>query len=119
MTQRIEINSTKYPIKFGYGAFKLLGEQWGCNGVIQTFQKVQELFSGMENLTFEQEGYIGDLVLAGLKNASPDVEMPSREDVLGVFIFDAAQQLVIMNSITAAMPKAQGNVNPEKAGRKK
>jgi hypothetical protein len=119
MIHQITITGTQYPIKFGYGAFRVLGQKWKCKGVIQTFQKVQELFQGMENLTFEQEGYIGDLVLAGLQNAAPEATLPIKEDVLSVFIFDPIQQQVIMEAITNAMPSAEGNVNPVKAGRKK
>lgn len=121
MKKTIEIEGTKYPIRFGYGAFRILGEKWNCSGVQAVANRFQELFpeKGSDDVSFEQGNTLGDLALAGMENAGVE-DAPSRDDVVNEMMFvDSEQIQVLMNAFAESFPKS-GNPKPrKKTGKKK
>lgn len=113
--RKIKIDGTEYPIKFGYGAFKLLGYKWNCKGVQGVAQKFQEVFpeNGSEDLEFEQGDKLGDLALAGMETAGVE-DLPNRDDLVNELMFVNPSLIeVIMNAFAESFPKS-GNPQPRK-----
>jgi len=118
MSNSIEIKGIKYPVKFGYGAFKLLGNMWGEKGVQGVAKKFQEVFKdAAEDVSFGQADMIGDLVMAGVENAQPNTDFPfNSEDAVQEVLFSEDKLAGIMLAFTESFPKS-GNPKPRKPAR--
>lgn len=118
MSNSIEIKGTKYPVKFGYGAFRILGEMWGEKGVQSVSKKFQDIFNGSgEEISFEQTDMLGDLVIAGVENAQPEITLPfDRDDAAQEVLFSEDKLTAIMHAFTESFPKS-GNPKPRKPAR--
>ena len=116
----IKIEGKAYPIKFGYGAFRLMGKQWGCKGINDTMARLSTLDGIDENLTFEQEDIIADMIIAGISCGNPDaVELPSQNQVLEAVLLHPEVLAEVTTNLMASFP-TRGNVQPaNKAGKQK
>lgn len=114
MKRAIEIQGTKYPIQFGYGSFRILGEKWNCKGVQSVAKKFQEVFpeKGSDDISFEQADKIGDLALAGIENAGCE-EIPHRDTIVQEILFDGDKLEALMAAFAESFPKS-GNPQPRK-----
>lgn len=119
MAQTIELQGKKYPVKFGYAAFRNLGFAWDCKGVQGVAQKFQEIFpeGGSDDVSFEQADKLGDLAIAGIE-AAGNFDYPERDDVVQELLFDAEKLEKLMQAFADSFPK-QGNEKPRKKPGKK
>lgn len=121
---KLVINNKEYALKFGYAAFKQLGEAWGCKGPQAVSKKFQQLFPQSEgaqadevDIPFENLDKIGDLALASMV-AFTD-KLPARDEVVEALVFGEGDQLqVLMSAVQESFPQS-GNPEPrQKAGKK-
>lgn len=121
MGTSIEIQGKKYPLKYGYGAFRLLGEAWECPSVQKVAKKFQEIFpeSGIDDVSFEQANALGELTMVGIENAGIKyADLPAIDDVVNELLFmDTTKINVIMTAFTESFPKS-GNAEPRSKARK-
>lgn len=122
MALKINIKGTTYPIHFGYGAFRFLGNLWKLDGTGAVMQKLAKLENiAPTGLTFEQEDIVADVVWAGIHCADKEgvIELPEREDIQHSILFDAETLQAIFAELVNAFPK-MGNQKPaQKAGKPK
>jgi len=117
MGKTIEIQGKTYPMKFGYGAFRLLGDMWDCKGIQGVATKFQEEFkSAGEEVSFEQADMLGDMVLAGIE-CGGTIELPDRDDVVHDLLFNAEKIEEVMTAFSESFD--QGKPQPRKKPGKK
>ena len=114
----IEIEGKKYPIKFGYGAFRFLGRMWNCKGITQVIEKLGDLDGMDKDFTFEQADMLADLVLAGVSNASDQGDDLFRDDVMDAILFDPEIMMDVMAELMRSFPQSKPDAKPEKAKKK-
>lgn len=110
-------------MKYGYGAFRILGETWECPSVQKVAKKFQEIFpeGGIDDVAFEQANALGQLALAGIENAGTNWgDLPELDDVVNELLFvDSTKINVIMTAFTESFPKPEtGNAEPRSKARK-
>lgn len=114
----ITLLNKRRQLKFGYGALKILGNKWGCNSIQKVGQEIQKSFANIEELDFETNDKIVDIVLAALENARVDVSEIDSDDLLNELFFqDQEKMQTIMTSFVDSMP--QGKEEPKKKPVKK
>ena len=117
---QINIEGKTYPIKFGYGAFRIMGKKWGCKGINETMQHLSVLDNMGEDLTFEQEDVISDMILAGIEFANPEAEIPHQNQIMDALLKDMTVLTSVTNDLVNSLPQQSGNVKPaKKAGKQK
>jgi hypothetical protein len=122
--QSIELGGKIYPMKFGLGSFKILALMWNCKGLQSVSKKIEGIFpqgSEDEELGFDQMDDIGDLIMAGIQNASPGNEFGLvRDEVVEEVIFDAEKLQMVINAFIQSVPQ-KGNPQPQEMilGKKK
>lgn len=117
MRTEIEIQGTRYPMRFGFGAFRILGSLWDCKGVQGVVGKIQGLFpkEGSGDIEFEQAEMIAQLIWAGIENAGTDLETPEDNDILDEVLLANPDKLqVVMTAFAESFPKS-GNLKPVKS----
>lgn len=119
MRHTIEIEGQKYPIKFGYGALRILGSKWNCPGVQSVLQRFRDAFEDENppDFSFEQGDLVADLILAGVENAGAE-KLPDPDDLMN----EVLQNPDILSNTVDLFAKSvsQGNPTPrKKAGSKK
>jgi hypothetical protein len=106
-TMKIVINEVSYPIKFGYGALRILGRTWGCDDLQEVFSrlgKLGDLVNG--KLGFESMDMLGDITLAGIRSQNSDVDL-TADDVVNAFLYAPDQMARVMQEFTASLPKTE------------
>jgi len=117
MGKTIEIQGTTYPMKFGYGAFRLLGEKWNCKGIQGVATKFQKEFkSAGKEVSFDQADMLGDMVLSGIE-CGGNIDLPDRDDVVNDLLFNSEKIEEVMTAFSESF--AQGKPQPRKARKKK
>jgi hypothetical protein len=111
----IKIEGKTYPIKFGYGAFRIMGKKWGCKGINETMQKLSVLDGMGAELTFDQEDVISDMILAGIEFANPEAEVPHQNKVMDALLKDMSVLTNVTNDLVNSLPQQSGNVQPVKS----
>jgi len=114
----IKLLNKGYQLKFGYGALRILGAKWKCNSIQKVGEEIQKSFSKIEELDFDTNDKIVDIVLAALENARHDVTEIDRDELLNELLFeDQAKMEKIMTAFVNSMP--QGENKPKKKTAKK
>ncbi|WP_121665239.1 hypothetical protein [Mesonia aquimarina] len=121
-TEKIEIQGKAYPIKFGYGAFRLLGEKWNCPGMQSVINEIQAAFPQAKKdeeveITFESGDKVADLVFSAITNADPNLDLPNKDELLNI-LFLGGKLSIVMDAFQKSMP-SQGNPKPGKKPGKK
>jgi len=103
----INIAGTSYPLKYGYGAFRLLGEYWNQKGIQGVIKVFNENFTNMDKeQEFDALNKIGDLVNAGIENAGG--ETIERDEILQEVMFKDAEKLqTVMDEFVKSIPGAE------------
>jgi hypothetical protein len=103
----INIAGTSYPLKYGYGAFRLLGEYWNQKGIQGVIKVFNESFANMDKeQEFDALNKIGDLVNAGIENAGG--ETIERDEILQEVMFKDAEKLqIVMDEFVKSIPGAE------------
>ena len=114
MAAKIKLGGESYPILFGYGAIRTIGDAWNVKGPQQVFEKFGQLFDGKEEGSFEQMEAMALLITAGISNAGE--EAPALFAVVDIIMKDPSVMEVVMAEFTKSLP--QGNPQPAPKGRK-
>lgn len=119
---KISLENKPYPLKYGYGALRNLGDLWDCKGVQGVAKRFEEVFNvgSTEDITFEQGDMLGDVVIAGIENAGV-LDYPEREDIVQELLFDSDKLTYVIEGFTASFGKQEdlGKGKPRKQTRKK
>ena len=108
----IIINGTEYPIKFGLGAFRKMGEKWGCKGYDETVEKLNILQDTTSGFTFEQEDVIIDLIQTGIAFADASIELPERDIVFKEVLGNVSLMETITEELGKSFPTVEGKSQP-------
>ena len=104
-------------MKFGYGAFRLLGIFWNCKGIQGVANKFQKEFkSAGKEVSFNQADMLGDMVLSGIECAGI-IELPQRDDVVNDLLFNSEKIEVVMTAFSESF--TQGKPQPRNTPGKK
>ena len=104
---KIKINATSYSVKFGYGSYRRICEFYGLTKV-SGFNDLVKRFKleKMQDPQFDQMGFIGNLVVAGIQNANPEEELViTSDDVVDVLWQDAKLLTQVMEEFSKSIPK--------------
>ena len=108
----IEVQGTRYGLKFGYAALRQLGVLLKLNDLQEVFSrlgKLGELANG--KLNFESLDLIGDIALASIL-ASDSQATLSREDLITHFLAHNDDMMQVINQFVASMPQAATSKQP-------
>ena len=111
----IEVNNTKYKVRFGYGALRRVCEIYKhdkVSGIDKIIKKLKLDKMGSDP-SFEQLDFIGNLVISGVKNVDDSVDF-SVDDVMDAVMIGKVDIMEIMKAFTDSLPK--NNVKPKKGG---
>ena len=111
MAATIELNGTSYPMKFGYGAVRILGDQWNLKGPGQVFER----FGQLEPESFDQFEALAALICAGITNAGETA--PDLYSMVDMVMANPHLMEGVMAEFQKSLP--QGNPQPAPKGRKK
>lgn len=116
----IKIENTDYPIKFGFGANRILAECWGLKTLGQVGLKLSKTFDFDEKKepTIEQFTALGEFVLSGILNVSPDAAVDA-DDVADAIMQDVGKMSDIIKLYSDSIPKISGKPKNVKRGQKK
>ena len=102
---QLKINGKNYKVKFGYGAYRRVCEHYkltkvsGFNSLIKKFK-----LDKMEDPSFEQMDFIGNLVIAGITTADENAVV-SSDDVIDVLWQDGKLLAEVMETFSKSMPQ--------------
>lgn len=104
MSDFVEINGEKYPLKYGYGSIVLLGEKWGLPGYEEVLSKLASVFpeGGEIKMKFDILEVIGDLILAGITNGGGDV---SKADIVDSVIENPEILVRVFEAFRSKLPQ--------------
>lgn len=106
----VKVNGKKYQLKFGFGAIRIICEKHGYTKISGFDELLKKYNLGeMEDPTFEQLGFIGDIVVAGIKNVDKKAELTS-DDVLDSLMATPEKFTEIFNLFAKSLP--QQNAKP-------
>ena len=118
----IVINEVSYPVKFGYGALKILGKTWGCSNLQEVFSRLGKLGDlGQGKLSFEGMDILGHITLSGIRSQTTTVDI-TVDDVVEALMHAPDVMAQIMQEFAASLPNqepAKKKVIPVKKSRKK
>ena len=105
----IEINNTEYPIKFGYGANKILARKWKLKTMGEIGAAVSKRFSFKKNVepTFQQWDYIGDLIHSGILYETPTAKV-TPDELVDYLMLKPEKLLEIFNLYSDSIPQPDG-----------
>ena len=112
---KLTVNEKVYPVKFGFGALRILCKKWNetkVSGLDKHFAKL-DLKEG-EEYSFKQFDLFADLAMAGLERANKKVVFDA-DDVLDALLSDTSKLNEFMQLVMDSMPK-NNEPNPEKRG---
>ncbi|AGO49134.1 hypothetical protein Phi39:1_gp19 [Cellulophaga phage phi39:1] len=107
----INLNGTMYPIKFGYGAIKILAEYLGTDSYDET---VREVFDTLKVLSDAEESgnlppfsisdKLGYITKASLKFCDPQNDF-DLDDVCQAYLSDPELLKIVFEEFVKAMPR--------------
>jgi hypothetical protein len=112
---QLKINKKNYAVKFGYGAYRRVCEHYGLkkvsgfNDLIKRFK-----LDKMDDPTFAQMDFIGNLVVAGV-HCADEMAAVNSDDVIDVLWVEPELLAKVMESFTDSMPKA--SPEPQEKGK--
>jgi hypothetical protein len=119
----IHIDDKTYPIRFGYGAIRLLGEAWNLKGYAQVIEKVGGLVpqdgETADMLHFDTLESLAEVIHAGIANAGDydqglDID---RKNIIDAFFEDMDILVKVFELFMASMPQQKRPVEPPKKKR--
>lgn len=119
MAVAIEIKGKKYPVKFGYGAFRYLGALWNCKGMTEVINKLSALDGMGEAFSFEQGDVLSDLVLAGIRDSVGEDEDIWRDQVMDAILENPEIMILVMAELMRSFPQPKADAKPAAKGKKK
>ena len=114
---KIEVNKKSYPVKFGYGAIRRVVQFYGYKGPADYDKLVKKFkLDKIENPTFEQLGFFGELFKAAIENADDKVDLNFSTDDLIESIMQAPG---VMQDLMSEFQSSQVQPEVNPATRKK
>ncbi len=118
-TKKITINNTSYPIKFGYGAIRILGiylKQASYDETVKEVNRMLEILATAEKegkqIPFDISDGLGYVVKAGLEFANPDAEDFDVDELCQAYLLDLEILKTTFEAFMDAMPKPKAPVEP-------
>lgn len=117
MSQVIEIKGVSYPLRFGYGALRELGNLWNLNGPEEVGEKIGKAFSFSGEslkLGFKQMDVVAAMVYSAIVAADP--ENPPEinlNDCADAVMGNPTGFLNVIEAWGNALPKPQNMGKPE------
>ena len=113
-TESIRINEKDYLVKFGFGANRVLAKKWGLKTLSEIGNKINKQLNFKENQepTFEQFETIGELVLSGILNYTPEAKVKT-DDVVDALLQDIPLLQRLVQLYIDSMPKGDESKNVE------
>lgn len=101
---KITINKKSYPVKFGYGALKLILKEYKykkLSDLDKVFKKLN--FKEGQEPTFEQMDAVAIIIACGIENACKTKVNP--DDIGDLFLKEPDVITGVMNEFTASLPQ--------------
>jgi hypothetical protein len=115
---KIKINNTTYPIKFGYGAIRILGIYLGKPSYDETVKEVQRLLSVLTDSEkagtpppFAISDGLGFVIKSGLEFANPD-DIFDNDDLCQAYLTEPEILKTVFECFMDAMPKPKISADP-------
>lgn len=114
----LQVDGEQYPVKFGFGSNRILGESWNINTYGGVLAEVQKLFPEGEELKLSQYEKLGDIVLSGIQFAAYKAKQPEpkidSDDVVEALFVDVDLMTEMIQAYVASIPQSGEKVNPVK-----
>ncbi len=111
----IKIGTETYPVKFGFGAFQVMGAEWSLTGIDDVINKVATLVptEGAEVaiMKFEVLNDIATVVSAGILNAGGGIV--ENSDIVDAMFDDMNILKQVFELFLASIPKPKESVKPD------
>tara|TARA_B100000768_G_scaffold46545_2_gene45349 strand:+ start:7926 stop:8321 length:396 start_codon:yes stop_codon:yes gene_type:complete len=113
--QLININGIDYFLKFGYGAFRVLGQIWKVGTLEATGEKISKAFQNLDHKNgtfgFEQMDVLCDMVYSAILCKNPQVKNDINKDDIATEILKNPNALteiieLYMSSISSILSPA-------------
>ncbi|AUC13830.1 hypothetical protein BTO06_01095 [Tenacibaculum sp. SZ-18] len=112
---KVKVLGKSYGLKFGYGALRNVCQHYGYNKVSGYDKLVKELkLDKMDDPSFEQLDFIGNLIISGIKSHTPDVQVNS-DDVITSVLKSDIDISIVMREFSSSLPN--NKVEPKKGGK--
>lgn len=99
-TQLINIDGKDYFLKFGYGAFRVLGKIWKVETLEATGEKISKAFKNIDKKNggfgFEQLDVLSDMIFSAIICKNPEVENILNRDDIATEILKKPQELTLV-----------------------
>ncbi|WP_435263456.1 hypothetical protein [Tenacibaculum sp. nBUS_03] len=104
----VEIGKQKHELKFGYGALRMICEEYGYEKVSGFDALIKKLkLDKMKDPTFEQLDFVGRLVVAGIHSVDKKSSVTSDEVLDAVFSSELGIS-GILSELQKSLPKQKG-----------
>lgn len=108
---KISINRKAYQLKFGFGMLRKLGELSNLNSYSETLQMLQKAFEDLENITFEKEDVLKNLIYAAALHAEdPKAENLKTLSVMDYVISNGDDFAKIVDAVLKSFPSKAGKL---------
>ena len=123
--QLINVNGKDYTLKFGYGAFRVLGQIWKVNTLEATGEKIAEAFKGLEgknaSFGFPQMNVLSEMIYSAIIAFDPAAKNEITPDDVATEVLKKPNELsaiieLYMASISS-MLAPQGKPQPQRKKR--
>lgn len=135
----IQVNGKPYPVKYGYGAIRMLGESWNLSGLTEVYLHVLKILAvtdkdpekvdldtvneedlGKSILQFENLEIIKEVAFVGVQYASKgeDLEVDS-DDVMDSLLADMSLLSEVFQAFIKSMPQGKEDKKPNSGTAKK
>lgn len=112
----ITVGGKRYQMKFGYGCLREICRKYGfqkTSGFDKLIKKLK--LDKIEDPTFEQLDFIGNLVVAAIENENSEAVV-CADDVMDVLLCDPKMITTIFDQFQNSLPQID-QVNPSKRGK--
>ncbi|CAL2077772.1 hypothetical protein [Tenacibaculum sp. 190524A02b] len=102
---RVSVLGVEYQVKFGFKCLRLLCESYGyktLGGIDELMRKHN--FSSLQDPTFEQLDFIGNLILAGIRSVDEGCSLTS-DNILDEVLKGGIDTIGVLNLLLESFPK--------------
>ena len=112
---KMTVNGKGYPVKYGYGAIKLMARAWGVKSFEAVGQEITRLATSLSNLDKKNKGLeldvldkLAELVLAGIYNYDKTlIGTLEVDNVVEALLEDITVLPGIFQELTQSLPKGE------------
>lgn len=110
------IQGQEYTLQFGFGFLRKLGEKHGLDSYQDTIKLLSDTLGDMSNLSFKQEDFIKDVLLAAAETANcKNIQSLNQLQVIDFIMAEPETFKSIISEIEKTFPKTEGKpqANPQ------